>query len=62
MPLWRPAPSVGDVEKQLDALKRHDYLEKMEAGELDAEQKQKSSPTAVSRCLWLNGSRIMGRG
>ncbi|MFC0805308.1 hypothetical protein ACFHWW_07545 [Ensifer sp. P24N7] len=31
------------MEKQFEALARHDYLEKLRTGELDTEQKQKKS-------------------
>ena len=37
------------LEKQFEALKRQDYLEKLRAGELDEEAKQKSSSTLTRR-------------
>ncbi|CCM78298.1 hypothetical protein [Rhizobium mesoamericanum] len=41
--------AVTILEKQFEALTRHDYLEKLWAGEPDTEQKQKSSSTHTRR-------------
>ncbi|MBG0510879.1 hypothetical protein I3J13_19025 [Agrobacterium sp. MOPV5] len=37
------------LEKQFEALTQNDYLEKLRAGELDTEQKQKSSSMLTRR-------------
>ncbi len=48
------------MEKQFEALQRHDYLEKLRAGELDTEQKQKkpldayAEELSVKRLEWQN--------
>ncbi|MGY5811704.1 recombinase family protein [Rhizobium sp. LEGMi198b] len=48
------------LEKQFKALKQHDYLEKLRAGELDTEQKQKklldayAEELSVKRLEWAN--------
>ncbi len=48
------------LEKQFEALARHDYLEKRRAGELDTEQKQKklldayAEELSVKRLEWAN--------
>ncbi|EMS97448.1 recombinase [Agrobacterium tumefaciens str. Cherry 2E-2-2] len=48
------------LEKQFEALKQHDYLEKLRAGELDTEQKRKklldayAEEISVTRLEWQN--------
>lgn len=37
------------LEKQFEALARHDYLQKRRAGELETEQKEKSSSTLMQK-------------
>ncbi|SCY92969.1 hypothetical protein SAMN03159288_05312, partial [Rhizobium sp. NFACC06-2] len=48
------------LEKQFEALKQHDYLEKLRAGELDTAQKRKklldayAEELSVKRLEWSN--------
>ncbi|WP_312358395.1 hypothetical protein [Agrobacterium sp.] len=56
------------LEKQFEALKQHDYLEKLRAGELDTEQKQKklldayAEQLSLKRLEWQKYSSLSGCG